>query len=158
MHEDIPVKTCFFASSSCPAPCLIEKFAAVPSPSNIEIPVVKVTVGNTAVVAAFPKTPITFPIKIWSTILYRAATTMLITQGIENLFIRLPIFAVPKSNSFIVRILLFHKMKMSNKKRKSIIGLTLVCCSLLRAFCHKKNFFVSKILAVFNAKYEFPNI
>ena len=41
---------------------------------------------------------------------------MLITHGIEYLFIRLPMFPVPKSNSFIIRTLLFHKMKMSNKK------------------------------------------
>jgi hypothetical protein len=77
-----PLWTYLLASSSSPAPRLMLKLAAVPIPNSMLIPVVSVTVGKATFVAALPSIPTTWPIKIWSVILYAAPTSILITDGI----------------------------------------------------------------------------
>ena len=51
------------------------------------MPVVSVTVGNTIFVAAFPSIPTTWPMNIWSVILYMAPTSMLMIEGMAYLAI-----------------------------------------------------------------------
>ena len=63
------------------------KFEAVPIPNSMLMPVVSVTVGNTMFVAAFPSMPTTWPMKIWSVMLYTAPTSMLMIEGMAYLAI-----------------------------------------------------------------------
>ena len=64
-----PPPTHFFASSNSPFPRWRFMALEEPTPHIRDSAEIKVTAGNTTFVAAFPTTPRTFPMKIWSTIL-----------------------------------------------------------------------------------------
>jgi len=72
-------------------------------------------------VAAFPSIPTPRPIKIWSTILYRALTSMLMMAGMANLAIRLPTGTVPRGFSAWAALVWFF----------NVFSFFLVCSSCL---------------------------
>ena len=102
----IPLPTPFSASFFFFSPNLKLKYADVPSPNISENARHITTIGNTMFVAPFPKYPTPQPINIWSTILYNAFTTIDIIHGIANALNNLLIFSVPKSNCFILLLML----------------------------------------------------
>jgi len=77
--------------SLSPLPSERLKSAALPSPIKSASASATTVNGYTTLVAAFPRYPTLCPIKIWSTILYRALTSIESTQGMENLSSNLPI-------------------------------------------------------------------
>ena len=54
--------------------------------------------------------PTPCPIKTWSTILYRALTSMLMMAGMANLVIRLPTGAVPRGFSVWAEVVWFFNV------------------------------------------------
>ena len=76
------------------------KFAAPPIPHIKAMEVQVMTNGKATFVAAFPSIPTLRPIKNWSTILYKALTTIAIMLGIAKRRSKLEIFSVPRGFVF----------------------------------------------------------
>ena len=84
------------ARSLSPAPMQRLKLAAPPTPNSRQRATHTVLKGKATLVAAFPRTPTLCPIKIWSTILYKALTCMAMMLGTANFNRSCPIGCVPR--------------------------------------------------------------
>ena len=91
----------FAADLSSPSPSFRLRHAAAPSPISRLIEIAMTVIGITTLVAPFPRYPTPCPIKIWSTILYRALTTMEIMLGTANVSISFPTRSVPSGFVFV---------------------------------------------------------
>ncbi len=94
-------------------PWLMFMNAAQPSPRHHAKAWAMTKIGKTMPVAALPKVLNSlFPIKIWSTMLYKALTSNDSTQGSENLNISLDIFSLPKYSFPSVCTILFWFLRI----------------------------------------------
>ena len=75
-------------------------FAAPPIPHIKAMAVQVITKGKATFVAAFPSIPTLRPMKNWSTILYKALTTIAIILGIAKRRSKFDIFSVPSGFVF----------------------------------------------------------
>ena len=105
---DMEHPTPLAADFSSPSPSFRLRYAAAPSPIR-RLKAIAITVmGITTLVAPLPRYPTPCPIKIWSTMLYKALTTIEMILGTANVTISFPIRSVPSGFVFVIAASIFY--------------------------------------------------
>ena len=104
---DMEHPTPLAADFSSPSPSFRLKYAAAPSPISRLKAMAITVIGMTTLVAPLPRYPTPCPIKIWSTMLYKALTTIEMILGTANVSTSFPIRSVPSGFVFVTVVSIF---------------------------------------------------